>query len=97
MKWLEIIELRSVEKNRELLQAELKKLINEVDNEARKEAVLVYHRIMLDTDFSIHLLHDSKNVENSGSPLGLHIVSSLKSYGLVNHSIWVEMVCKEGN
>jgi hypothetical protein len=46
---------------------------------------------MIDTDFSIHLFHDSKKVEKSGSPLGLRLASALKEFGLVNHSIWIEM------
>ncbi len=36
MKWLEIIELRSVDSNRELLESQLQELINEVDKETKK-------------------------------------------------------------
>jgi hypothetical protein len=94
MKWLEIIELRSVGSNRGLLESQLQKLINEVDREAKKQAIKAYTRVMIDTDFSIHLFHDSKKAENSGSPLGLRLASALKEFGLVNHSIWVEMHSK---
>lgn len=94
MKWLEIIELRSVDSNRELLESHLQKLINEVDKEAKKEAIKSYSRALIDTDFCIHLFHDSKKVENGGSPLGLHLASALKAFGLVNHSIWIEMHSK---
>ena len=94
MKWLEIIELRSVESNRELLESQLQKLMNEVDKETKKQAIKAYSRVMIDTDFSIHLFHDSKKVENSGSPLGLRLASALKEFGLVNHSIWIEMHSK---
>ncbi len=94
MKWLEIIELRSVGSNRELLESQLKKLIYEVEKEATKQAINVYSRITIDTDFRIHLFHDSKTVENSKSPLGLRLASALKEYGLVNHSIWIEMYSK---
>ena len=91
MKWLEIIELRSVDSNRELLESQLQKLINEVDRETKKQAIKTYSRVMIDTDFSIHLFHDSKKIENSGSPLGLNLVTALKEFGLVNHSVWIEM------
>ena len=94
MKWLEIIELRSVESNRELLESQLQKLMNEVDKETKKQAIKSFSRVMIDTDFSIHLFHDSKKVENSGSPLGLRLASALKEFGLVNHSIWIEMHSK---
>jgi hypothetical protein len=91
MKWLEIIELRSVGSNRELLESQLQKLSNEADREIKGQAIMIYSRVMIDTDFSIHLFHDSKKVESSGSPLGLRLASALKEFGLVNHSIWIEM------
>ncbi len=91
MKWLEIIELRSVDSNKELLESQMQKLIVEMDKEAKKQALRIYIRAMMDTNFSIHLFHDSKKVENSGSQLGLRLASALKEFGLVNHSIWIEM------
>ena len=94
MKWLEIIELRSVNRNRELLKSQLPNLINEVDKEAKKQAIKVYSRVIVDTDFRIHLFHNSNKIDNSGSPLGLRLASALKEFGLVNHSIWIEMHSK---
>ena len=94
MKWLEIIELRSVGSDRELLESQLQKLINEVEKEAKKQAINVYSRVMINTDFRIHLFHDSKIVDNRKSTLGLRLASALKTFGLVNHSIWIEMGSK---
>ena len=91
MKWLEIIELRTVDCNRELLEAQLQKLMNEMKKEAEVQAAKVYTRVMLNTDFSIHLVHDSNEMEGNGSTLGLRLISSLKEFGLVNHSVWVEL------
>ena len=90
MKWLEIIELRSLERNRTLLASQLQKLIREVDKEADRQ-IVVYGRVMIDTDFSIHVLHDSNKVASSGSSLGLRLADGLKEYGLVNHSVWLEL------
>jgi hypothetical protein len=90
MKWLEIIELRTVNRNQDLLKSQLRNLINKTEQEAKKQTIKVYSRVMVDTDFSIHLFHDLKKVENSGSPLGLRLASALKEFGLVNHSVWVE-------
>ena len=94
MKWLEIIELRSVGNDRELLESQLQNLTNELDKETKKQAIKVYSHTTVETDFRIHLFHDSKKVENSGSQLGLCIASALKEFGLVNHSIWNEMHSK---
>jgi hypothetical protein len=49
-----------------------------VDNEAKEQAIKAYSCIMRDTDFSLHLYHDSELIEFGGSQLGLHITSSLK-------------------
>ena len=90
MKWLEIIELRSVGSNRKFLERELKSIVDELNKETEQRAIKVYSRVAVDSDFSIHLLHDSKEADINGSPLGLQLVSALKEYGLINHSIWVE-------
>jgi hypothetical protein len=87
MKWLEIIELRSVDSDNKLLESQLREL---VDKEMKGPVTRLYTRVMIDTDFSIHLFHDSKKVENSGSPIGLHLASAFKEFGLVNHSVWIE-------
>ena len=91
MKWIEIIVLRSVNTNRKLLLSELKQLIAQTDKENGRPEIIVYNRVLIDTDFSIQIIHDSVNVENSGSQLGLCLVAALKEFGLVNHSIWIPM------
>jgi len=91
MKWLEIIELRSVDHNRELLISQLHKLGNELEQETGMQTATTYGCVKFESDFSIHLFHHSKEVEFSGSSLGLRLASALKEFGLVNHSIWVEM------
>ncbi|MBL6993628.1 hypothetical protein, partial [Desulfobacula sp.] len=61
-------------------------------NKEKEQKLILYRQLDLDTDISIHILHDLIKVENSGSDLGIRIVSALKEFGLVNHNVWVEMV-----
>ncbi len=91
MKWIEVIQLRAVGSNRKLLKSQLEKLTDEMDRNTKGQAFKTYRRVRIDTDFSIQLFHDSKKVKNSGSNLGLRLVSALKEFGLVNHSIWIEI------
>ncbi len=91
MKWLEIIELRSVNSQREQLESILLKLVDEVEKESKKQTIKAFSRAKLDSDFSMHLFHDSTNVNYDGSPLGQHISSALKEFGYVNYSIWTEL------
>ena len=58
--------------------------------ETKKQAIKACSGTMIDTDSSIYLYHDSKKVENNGSPWGLRLASALKKFGLVIHSVWVE-------
>ena len=90
MKWIEIIELRSASKARIQLEKILQELIKQVEKETEEQTVKLYTRMIIENDFSIHLFHDSGKIKNSGSPLGIKLVSALKSYGLVNHTIWTE-------
>lgn len=90
MKWLEIVELRSVGSNQEMLKSKMEALIKEVQKKTEQEVQRFTHA-SISSDFSIHLFHDSQIVPAAGSALGLHIASSLKEHGLVNHSIWLEM------
>lgn len=91
MKWLEIIELRSADYYQEQLKPLIQVLIIEVKKEVKDQAIKAYNRIMVDTDFTVHLLHDSLKVEYCGSPLGSRLASALKDFGSVNHSVWAEL------
>jgi hypothetical protein len=92
MKWIEIIELRSAGNARKQLETHLQEFLDQVEEEKKveKQTVKLYTRVMIDTDLSVHLFHDSSTVKNRGSSLGIRLVSALKSYGLVNHTIWIE-------
>jgi len=90
MKWIEIIEIRTAGNTRKKFENHLKILINEIEKKSEKRTITLYTNMMIDTDFSIHLFHDSEKVETQESPLCTRLVSILKSYGLVNHTIWIE-------
>ena len=91
MNWVEVIVLRSVGSNQEVLESKLRKLIDDVEKKEKREGIKVYSRELIDTDFCIHITHNFSIVDNSGSKLGLRLVAALKEFGLVNHSIWIEM------
>jgi hypothetical protein len=90
MKCIEIIELRSAGNTRKQLEAHLQEFIEQMEKKTKQQTVKLYTHMMIDTDFSIHLFHDSSKIKNRGSSLGIRLVSALKSYGLVNHTIWIE-------
>lgn len=90
MKWLEIIEMRITSKDRDLVNSFLRQLYQQVIKE-NKHQIRILNKYNLDTDFSVHLKHDSSDINQNGSALGQNILSALKEHGIVNHSIWMEM------
>jgi hypothetical protein len=90
MAWLEIIEIRAMGNNREILKSQLQDLINDLSKEVELWSVRIYRQVMLETDFSIHLFHKSENPETGCSSICSRLVSSLKDFGFVNHTVWIE-------
>ena len=90
MAWLEIIEIRAMGSNRETLKSQLQELFNDLYKEEGLQSVKIYRQVMLETDFSIHLLHETENQENGCSTICARLVSSLKNFGFVNHTAWIE-------
>ena len=90
MAWLEIIEIRAMGSNREILKSQLQDLINDLSKEAKLKTVKIYRQVLLETDFSIHLFHDSEKPESGCSTICSRLVSSLKDFGFVNHTVWIE-------
>ena len=90
MAWLEIIEIRAVGNNRDLLESQLNSLINQLNQERTLNNVKIYKHVLLETDFSIHLFHDSQKSDTCCSSICMQLVPSLKNFGLVNHAVWVE-------
>lgn len=90
MAYLEIIEIRAVRSNRELLESQLQLLSKELNQHKDLQAVKVYKSVMLETDFSMHLFHNSEKADSSCSSICTQLIPSLKDFGLVNHTIWID-------
>ncbi len=88
MRWLEIIKLRSVEKDSGLL----KELLLSFDKNTQQGLVEMktYDHAALATDLSVHLHWQSERPGRDGSAFGILIAQGLKEFGLIDHSIWVE-------
>lgn len=91
MKCLEIIELRAAGNKRDLLASQLQTIISLLEKGSSMQHIKIYNRVLVDSDYSIMLFHDTMKTGTEGSRLGLHLASALKAFGLVNHSIWNEI------
>ncbi len=91
MKWIEVIQLRSLNRNRKSLASTLKRLMREVEAENKGQSVKIYGRERIDTDFSIVLFSRAEKRQIGGSALGLALADALKAFGMVRHTVWLEM------
>lgn len=88
MKWIEMINLRSGNHNERAKVIELLK--NMIPDHARYLVYIKWYiHGFLDTDLSIHLCWEGKNVCKE-SAIGLQLIRVLENFGLVNHHAWIE-------
>ena len=88
MNALEIIHLRS---SSEPIESLADRIRESLWDKGRNEGVFtIYRRDGLATDLAVHIRHPDDGGELP-SLLGLHLVTSLAAYGLVEHSVWKEM------
>ena len=90
MKWLEVIHLRSAKPNTDMLDSFLDQLVDDIRKEEGSLKFNLFKRVDLATDVCLQLNHGSKQVKPPGSRLGMHLSSLFKSFGMVNHTVWVE-------
>ena len=90
MDYLEIIELRSSNKDYEILGQKLTSFIDDLNKEHENYRVKLYRHLTVKTDWSFHVHYHSRNHTTSPSPVGLRIASALQEFGLVHHSVWSE-------
>jgi hypothetical protein len=92
MKWAEVIMVRSAGSSARTLETTLHDLMSLVAVTTEREAIRVFRHEKLDSDICIVLLHEGKQPQTGGSILGLNLAASLEEVGLVNHTIWNEIL-----
>ena len=90
MAWIEVIQLRASGSKRHMVEKELMEMLDEISGLNTNTSIKIYHRMWVDTDTSIVLFHDAEEVDMVGSRLGLSLIQSLKTFGMVDHSVWME-------
>ena len=89
IKHKEIILVRVLGSNRELIINEVNKMISEIRTIDSQISIEVYCSITFPTDFSVHIdYYDSEKSNNAPSDLGHRLAEALKEFGLISHSVW---------
>ena len=91
MSSLEIINFRSAGSMIDSIEKKLLESINIIIARDKAVNIKMYHHAILPTDLSLHIRHKSKSTTIPASTIGLQLVSVLREYGLVNHTLWIEI------
>ncbi len=86
MIWMEFIKVQTARSN-------IAAILQNFVSECKKCHGLVDAKVFVHTlvdDCSLCLLWDTNRLEPQGSSVGLHLSKTLKKYGLVDHSVWIE-------
>ncbi|MFC1844418.1 hypothetical protein ACFLZ5_06465 [Thermodesulfobacteriota bacterium] len=83
------MEFIKVQAGRTNVAAKLKDFVQECKKCKGLLDARVFVHAMID-DCSLCLLWKTDQAEPQGSSLGLHLSNTLKKYGLVDHTVWVE-------
>lgn len=90
MMWLEVIHIRVANHDLERVTALFVDLLNEIHEKHLCQIVKLFKRADLKTDICFHLYHDLEKMTVEGSPVGLRLAETLKTFGMVHHTVWSE-------
>ena len=89
MRTLEIIHLRLSGEPAESLRDRISESINAAEGDS--EVVTLHRRKGLETDVAIHISHLAEPKTEGPSSLGVRLASALRSFGIVEHTLWEEL------
>ncbi|QJB56843.1 hypothetical protein [Pseudodesulfovibrio sp. zrk46] len=90
MRLLENIILRVAENDRADFESLMQGLAKEISKDSDGVEVSFYWNSTLESDVCIQLTREVGSNTRSASSLGVRLAASLKSFGLVDHTCWVE-------
>ena len=91
MRQLEIVELRSLNCEKEEIRDAVKTILDSAHREFHVDAIRVYRHTAVGTDMAVHILHEAGTVLPGGSRLGYELTEFLRGFGLVHHELWMQM------
>ena len=95
MKWLETIKVQTAIVQEHVVQDNLISLTEEVRNSsdlAGLQGVKPYQHGMMSGYFVIQLFWDTETPLKQASMLGLQLKQTLRTFGLVDHTVWIEQM-----
>jgi hypothetical protein len=99
MRWMETIKIQSAAGKERTAEHALRVVARDVQRnpgrQGLREAAVSRHATVYGC-FALRLFWDTDDPKHSGSVLGMSLAQSLKAFGLVDHSVWIEAGSNEG-
>lgn len=90
MRWLELIRVRAAEGNARAMARAVQDRFPELEEHPGRVDVRLYTRFWSSSDVAIHLFWEGPEPPPGKSQVGKRLAQSLKFYGAVSHSMWIE-------
>jgi len=94
MKWLETIKVQAAGDQEGVMEKELTALAHDLGKAPECPGLVetaLYSHASVPGHFAIRLFWDTQCLQIQGSLLGLSLTQTLKAFGLVDHSVWIEI------
>jgi hypothetical protein len=89
---MKIIEIIHVRLSANMPQSLSKKIRRSIGDEVSSEVFTIFQRDNLESDLAVHIHRNENNTQCGPSLIGIHLASSLKEFGLVEHTVWKELL-----
>ena len=93
MRWMETIKVQSASGKEQITEKELLILSREIEKNPERQGliqIIVSNPSLVPGLFAIRVFWDTDDPQPRGSLLGMNLSQHLKTYGIVDHSVWVE-------
>jgi len=93
LKWLETIKVQTATGFETAVEKELKLLTKDLLRHAGFSGLaqaVIYNHASVPGHFAICLIWETEYPQTAGSLIGLNLSQTLKVFGLVGHSVWIE-------
>jgi hypothetical protein len=90
MVWVEMIRLRTTGFHEKMVKEMLNDAVHQAEGQPGLLHLRVYNSVSLATDMALTLVWDTDSYSGKGSKAGLVMADTFKTFGLVDHSVWIE-------
>lgn len=92
MQSIEIIEIRLSQNLNKVLEKEIGNVIDETMENEPGSIIKLFTRMQLKSDYMLMIYHTETFINHKGSDLGQRLKVALKDFGMINHTVWDELL-----